>query len=446
MTRLFRKQFGMVFQSFNLFPHKTVIENVVEGPTQVLGVSKREAYRPRRAASRAGLVSPKAGCPAFDFIRRSAAACGDRAALAMKPKLMLFDEPTSSLDPELVGEVLSTIRELVTDGMTMLIVTHEMAFAREVATRVIFMDQGRIVEEGPPSTIFTDPRETRTREFLARVLHRRGENDMKFPSMKWLVTGIVGLLLGAAFQPVKARTLDQIISSGELRIGYIVIPPNAIKDPATGNLSGFDVDAIREVAKQMGLKATFTETDWGTFAAGLQADQFDISIAPTFATIKRSMAVLFLRPLIFAGNGALVKSDDNRYKTLADMNNPETSIAVLQGGQAEDFVRRNMPKAHLISLASTDLTAGMIEVVAGRADVGIEDSYTINEFVHKHPTTKNLFSDHPFNLTPVAWSVSRGNNELAAAINTGSQHPALFGTLRRYGAALLRQRSSAERL
>lgn len=196
---------------------------------------------------------------------------------------------------------------------------------------------------------------------------------MKFPSMKWLVTGIVGLLLGAAFQPVKARTLDQIISSGELRIGYIVVPPNAIKDPATGNLSGFDVDAIREVAKQMGLKATFTETDWGTFAAGLQADQFDISIAPTFATIKRSMAVLFLRPLIFAGNGALVKSDDNRYKTLADMNNPETSIAVLQGGQAEDFVRRNMPKAHLISLASTDLTAGMIEVVAGRADVGIED-------------------------------------------------------------------------
>jgi polar amino acid transport system ATP-binding protein len=90
----------------------------------------------------------------------------------MKPKLMLFDEPTSALDPELVGEVLSTIRELVADGMTMLIVTHEMAFAREVASRVIFMDQGRIVEQGPPSTIFTSPGESRTREFLARVLHR----------------------------------------------------------------------------------------------------------------------------------------------------------------------------------------------------------------------------------------------------------------------------------
>jgi polar amino acid transport system ATP-binding protein len=91
-------------------------------------------------------------------------------ALAMKPKLMLFDEPTSALDPELVGEVLSTIRELVADGMTMMIVTHEMAFAREVATRVIFMDQGRIAEQGPPSTIFSNPKENRTREFLARVL------------------------------------------------------------------------------------------------------------------------------------------------------------------------------------------------------------------------------------------------------------------------------------
>ncbi len=242
---------------------------------------------------------------------------------------------------------------------------------------------------------------------------------MRLSSIKRLVAGIAGMVMCAAVQPAYARNLDQIISSGELRVGYIVTPPNAIKDPASGKLSGFDVDAIREIAKQMGLKTSLTETDWGTFAAGLQADQFDVSIAPTFATIKRSMAVLFLRPIIFAGNGALVKADDNRYKTLADMNTPDTRIAALQGGQAEDFIRRNMPKAQLISLASSDLTAGMVEVVAGRADVGIEDSYTINEFVRKQPSTKNLFYDHPFNLTPVAWSVARGNAELAAALNTG---------------------------
>jgi polar amino acid transport system substrate-binding protein len=237
--------------------------------------------------------------------------------------------------------------------------------------------------------------------------------------MKWLAAGIAALTLGGLVSVAEARTLDQIISSGELRIGYVVTPPNAIKDPATGKLSGYDVEMIEAIAKDMGLKPTFVETDWGTFAAGLQADQFDVSICPTFATIKRAMAVLFTRPIIFAGNGALVKADDNRFKTFDDMNKPDVRIAVLQGGQAEDFVRRTMPKAQLISLASSDLTAGMVEVLAGRADVGIEDSYTINEFVHKQPSTKNLFADHPFNLTPVAWSVARGNTDLVAALNAG---------------------------
>ena len=99
---------------------------------------------------------------------------------------------------------------------------------------------------------------------------------MRLSSIKRLVAGIAGMVMCAAVQPAYARNLDQIISSGELRVGYIVTPPNAIKDPASGKLSGFDVDAIREIAKQMGLKTSLTETDWGTFAAGLQADQFDV--------------------------------------------------------------------------------------------------------------------------------------------------------------------------
>jgi polar amino acid transport system ATP-binding protein len=170
VTRRQRKQLGMVFQNFNLFPHKTVIQNIVEGPTQVLGVSKAEAYaNADRLLALVGLSDKRDAKPSTLSGGQQQRAAIARA-LAMKPKLMLFDEPTSALDPELVGEVLSTIRELVSEGMTMMIVTHEMAFAREVATRVVFMDLGRIVEQGPPSAIFTNPKETRTREFLARVL------------------------------------------------------------------------------------------------------------------------------------------------------------------------------------------------------------------------------------------------------------------------------------
>jgi polar amino acid transport system ATP-binding protein len=170
VTRLLRKQFGMVFQSFNLFPHKTVIENVMEGPTQVLGISKAEAFaHGEQLLARVGLSDKRDARPSTLSGGQQQRAAIARA-LAMRPKLMLFDEPTSALDPELVGEVLSAIGELVADGMTMMIVTHEMAFAREVATRVIFMDQGRIAEEGPPSLMFSNPKESRTREFLARVL------------------------------------------------------------------------------------------------------------------------------------------------------------------------------------------------------------------------------------------------------------------------------------
>jgi ectoine/hydroxyectoine ABC transporter ATP-binding protein len=165
-----RAQIGMVFQQFNLFPHLTAVQNVMEAPVHVLG-RKRAAARQRalELLAQVGLADKADAFPeelSGGQQQRAAIA----RALAMDPKAMLFDEATSALDPELVSEVLGVMRDLVRRGMTMLVVTHEMNFARQVASRVIFMDQGRIVEEGDPSTIFGAPREARTREFLRTIL------------------------------------------------------------------------------------------------------------------------------------------------------------------------------------------------------------------------------------------------------------------------------------
>jgi polar amino acid transport system ATP-binding protein len=165
-----RTQISMVFQRFNLFPHRTALENVVEGPIYVKGIGREEAVlRAVELLSLVGLGGKANAYPAElsgGQMQRVAIA----RALAMQPKAILFDEPTSSLDPELVGEVLAVMRQLAEDGMTMLVVTHEIRFAQEVADRVLFLDHGTILEEGPARQVLTTPQHARTREFLRRVL------------------------------------------------------------------------------------------------------------------------------------------------------------------------------------------------------------------------------------------------------------------------------------
>ncbi|GED31467.1 amino acid ABC transporter ATP-binding protein [Brevibacillus centrosporus] len=164
-----RKQTGMVFQSYNLFPHMTALENVMEGPVTVKKISKEKAKE--KASSllvKVGLGDKLDHYPA-QLSGGQQQRVGIARALAMDPQVMLFDEPTSALDPELVGEVLKVMKELAQEGMTMVVVTHEMGFAREVADEVIFMDQGIIVEHGTPQQLFTQPREERTRQFLQHL-------------------------------------------------------------------------------------------------------------------------------------------------------------------------------------------------------------------------------------------------------------------------------------
>jgi polar amino acid transport system ATP-binding protein len=167
-----RARVGMVFQQFNLFPHLTAVANVMEAPVHVLGRTRAEARR--RALDLLAQVGLSDKIEAYpeEMSGGQQQRAAIARALAMDPKAMLFDEVTSALDPELVSEVLTVMRDLARRGMTMLVVTHEMNFARQVASRVIFMDHGRIVEQGDPATIFGNPGEPRTREFLRTILER----------------------------------------------------------------------------------------------------------------------------------------------------------------------------------------------------------------------------------------------------------------------------------
>lgn len=166
---LYRTKIGMVFQSFNLFPHLTVLENITLAPLEVLGVTKSEALaRAHELLKNVGLLEKINAYPR-DLSGGQQQRVAIARALAMKPDIMLFDEATSALDPELVGEVLKVMKDLAHTGMTMIIVTHEMDFAREVSDRVIFMDKGLIVEQGTPQEVFNSPKEKRTIDFIRRL-------------------------------------------------------------------------------------------------------------------------------------------------------------------------------------------------------------------------------------------------------------------------------------
>ncbi|MFN8518450.1 MAG: amino acid ABC transporter ATP-binding protein [Chloroflexota bacterium] len=182
-VRALRAEVGMVFQQFNLFPNKTVLENVSLAPIKVRGIPRAEARRQAmELLERVGLPEKANEHPARLSGGQQQRVAIARA-LAMRPRVMLFDEPTSALDPELVGEVLAVMRSLALEGMTMIVVTHEMAFAEDVADTVVVMDHGAIVEQGPPAEVLANPSTPRARAFLARLLDRTAHHEVRVPAL-----------------------------------------------------------------------------------------------------------------------------------------------------------------------------------------------------------------------------------------------------------------------
>jgi ABC-type amino acid transport substrate-binding protein len=230
-----------------------------------------------------------------------------------------------------------------------------------------------------------------------------------------------------AVPEANAQTMDRILRDKSIKVGYIPSPPGTIKDPASGDVKGYYIDGLRYIFKAIGVEVVLVETTWANFAAGLQAGQFDMSIAGTFATVQRAAAVEFTKPIHYLGYSAVVKKGDDRFKTLADFNKKGIRIAAVQGGAAAEYVKENFGSATLVLLNTSNLTAPFVEVSSGRADVGIEDAWQARRYASQQPGVTDLFQEKPYNLLPIAWSVKRGNQELLNFLNTSIDFMLLTG-------------------
>lgn len=251
----------------------------------------------------------------------------------------------------------------------------------------------------------------------------------------------VALLVGCDTRQRAAEhsVLERVRSDHTLRVGYIVFPPAIIKDPRSGRLSGHFIDTINEITVQAGWKVVYVETDWANFPAGLNSKRFDVSIAPTFATIPRALSVNFTHPLLYAGNSAIARKGDKRFANIDSLDRPGVKIAVTAGEAGHEYVRQHFKNAQIIVHSGGNETLTFSDVVAGRADVALGDAFFTAKFAESHPDqVEDLFARNPYNLTPVSWSVASGQYDLLSFLNTSVDALETQGKLlqyeKRYGA------------
>lgn len=236
------------------------------------------------------------------------------------------------------------------------------------------------------------------------------------PRMLGVILGLVAIVMAGA--ATAQGTLDKILSEKKVTICWVSSPPQEMKDPKSGEVTGYFVDAARAMFEQLKVEPIFVETTWANFVATLQSGQTDFCIASSFASIKRAAVVDFTRPILYLGRSAIVRKDDNRFNSLADMNRDDITIAVLTGSRSQEFVTTSLPKAQVLSLSGADPSTPFLAVTAGRADVGINDAWSARRYAQNQPAVKDLFGDEPFNVSPMAWTVKKGNIDLLNFLNT----------------------------
>lgn len=228
------------------------------------------------------------------------------------------------------------------------------------------------------------------------------------------------LLMATGLPRAEARTLQEILASKKIRLGTLAYPPMTQIDSKTGSYSGIWIDGARFLFEEMGLEVELVETKWATFATGLQSNQFDVFVGGSFATPKRAVVIDFSRPIMYMGHSIAVRKEDaSKFKTLADVDKPGVTVATVLGSSGHEYAKEHLHQATIRALDTGDLAQGALEVLAGRADAALQDSFKIAQVVNLHPDKLvDVFGAQPFHLVFVSYAVSKGNRDLLQLINT----------------------------
>ena len=434
-ARAVRSDIGMVFQHFNLWPHMSVLENLIEAPIRVKRMPKAEAVAmAEQLLAKVGLADKRDAYPARLSGGQQQRVAIARA-LAMSPKVLLFDEPTSALDPELRREVLLVMRQLAREGMTMLVVTHEMGFARHVGTRTVFMDRGEIVEEAPGAVLLRRA-EDRARQALPAAV--RGLGVRRETSMgKWKLNSVALALIarsawrrhGAEAQQTQSR-LYEVTKSKKLRVCQFPLYYSiSFRNPKTGKIEGIDADLAKELAKELDAKLEIVESGFGTFIADLQANKCEIGMFGVGATLKRAQAVEFSKPYLITNIYAVTRKD-GKIKKWDDIDQKGIKAAVSLGSYIEPFMKGYLKNAEVVSVAPPNTREA--ELVARRVDVIMTDFPTAIKVTDEFDWAAYVLPNEKLAITPYAYVVPQGDQIWLNYINLFVDTIKLDGRLMKY--------------